>query len=188
MAHPLIENGPPQQVIASAGVDLVTPLGDPVVPQDILRRVKNISPRYDIRWVNGAWGMSYFGLFEEWSERDKRWEWVQRGAHDRNKAFDLVYMFPVGCTPHEMAAYVDQRFGRRGLDPKAEADRMVAEAAKLYQQAQDEAVDKTVDASMERHVRESKHDLAVRSGNASPTPMADVKIDLGGPKRLIPKE
>ena len=187
MATALIENGPPQHIVASAGVDLITPMGDPVPPQDILRRVKAISPRYDIRWVSGAWGMSYFGLFEQWTERDARREWIQRGAHDPSKDYDLVYMFPVGCTPHEMAAYVEQRFGMRGIDPRKEADRLVAEAQKLYAQASDEAVDKTVQLSMERRERESDHDLRVRGGLDTPTPMSDVKIDLG-PKRLIPKE
>ncbi len=190
MSHALIENSPDREILRSAGVDLVTPIGDPVPPQDIIARLKKINPRYDIRWVKGAWGMSYFGLFEQWRENDPRREWIQRGAHDASKDFDLVNMFPVGCAPHEMAAYVEQRFGIVA-DPRKEADKLMARAQAMYASAQESAVEHVVTQSMERRERESDHDLRVRGGHDTPTPMSDVLIDLPtvdvGPKRLIPK-
>jgi len=183
---PAWENGPANQVVRSAGVDLITPRGDPVPPQDIVQRLKALNPRYSLEWVSGAWGTAYFGLFEEWAPNDARWERVQRGEHDKSRARDLLYMFPPECSPAEFAAYVEQRFGIV-RDPRAEADRLVAQAQKLYAEAQQKAVDTVVDTSMERHVRESRHDLEVRAGTATPTPMVDVSVDVG-PKWLIPKE
>ena len=184
----LIENGPDHHVIRSAGIDLITPRGDPVPPQDIVARLKALNPRYSLEWVSGAWGTSYYGLFEAWAENDRRWQTVQSGETPKHKARDLLYMFPPECSPREFAAYVEQRFGPAVRDPRAEADRLVAQAQKLYAEALDTSVDKTIAMSMERRERESDHDLQVRGGLATPTPMATVGIDLKEPKRLIPKE
>ena len=95
---------------------LVNNRGEPLPPYDITERLKRIDSRLSIEWVEGAWGCSYFGLFERWRQGDPRWQRVQSGEVPEKMARDLVQMFPRSCSTPEMAAFVEHRWGARAVD------------------------------------------------------------------------
>lgn len=177
--------------LAARPTEIVDAVGHPVPPHEVVRR---LPPGASIKWVPSAgfYGTAYFALFKRWSPGDPRWQRVQSGEIKDEDARDIVQMFPRECPTHEMAAYVENRWGARNApaDPRAEADRMVAEAQKLYAQAEAESIDRAIDVSNQRSERESRHDLRVRAGADVPTPMVTVAADVSpavpdGPKRLI---
>lgn len=172
--------------VFGAGPALVNNRGEPLPPTDVIERLRRIDERLSIEWVEGAWGVSYFGLFERWRQGDPRWSRVQNGEIGEASARDLVQMFPRTCPAPEMAAFVEHRWGSRAQpnDPKAEADRLVAEANRLYEQAREQSVQKAVDVSMDRFDSESSHDRQMKSGNATAHPMVSGH-DFAEPKRLI---
>lgn len=172
--------------VFGGGPTVLNHLGQPVPPTDVIERLARIDERLSIEWVDGAWGASYFGLFERWKQGDKRWERVQNGELPESKARDLIQMFPRSCPAPEMAAFVEQRWGSRAQpkDPKAEADRMIAEAQKLYAQVKEQNIQAVVDNSVERFDRESAHDRRLRGGQDDAHPMVSGH-DFAEPKRLI---
>lgn len=185
-----------QRLLASAsrgGIPLVDPRGHPVPPAEV---VKRLPPGASIKWIpaGGFYGTQYFALFTAWEPNDPRWQHVQSGAYPREDARDMVQMFPPECSPQEMAAYVEARWGRRHTaDPGADADRIVTEMAVQQEKAQADAVEGALRRADEHSVRESRHDLRVRAGVDTPTPMVTVagepsRITAGvddGPKRLL---
>lgn len=191
MSHPMagVENGPSQTVFRGGPSMLVTPLGHPVPPQNVVERLRQISSRYSIEWLPGAWGTACFALFEKWAERDERWEQVQRGAVDPARARDIMCTFPPDCGANDMAAWVESKFGKRVADPYAEADRMIAEALKMRQAADAAAVDKVVETGTDRFLGESDHLRAVNAGVERAHPMVAGMGEgtMREPKRLIPK-
>lgn len=174
-----------RQRLATASISLVDERGHPLPSPEVVRR---LPPGASIKWVPSAgfYGTQYFGLFKEWEPNDKRWERVRNGEYARENARDLVQMFPPECAPADMAAYVENRWGRRQGNAKAEADRLTAQAAKLYQQAEAEGVDRVVELSNERSDRETNHSLELRAGDGTANAQVTVQKDIGdGPKRLI---
>lgn len=179
-----------QRLAVVGRMEVVNELGHPEPPSEV---VKRLPPECRIKWVPGGrfQGVAYFGIFQKWGPNDPRWQKVQSGEVPEDKAWDLAQMFPRECPPAEMAAYVEHRWGVRNIpkDPKAEADRLVAEAAVLYEKAREDNIDRAVENSNERSVRESNHDLHVRAGLSKPSPQVTVAKQIGnapdGPKRLI---
>jgi hypothetical protein len=152
---------------------------------DVVDRLRRIDERLSIEWVEGAWGQSYFGLFERWKQGDRRWERVQNGEVAASKARDLIQMFPRHCPAPEMAAFVEQRWGARAVgDPVQEAEAAVARAQRTLEDAKAAAVDRAVDTSMDRFNSESAHDRRVRGGTETAHPMVSGH-DFTEPKRLI---
>jgi len=177
-----------REEVFGGGPTLISPRGDPLPPQDVVDRLRRIDGSLSIEWVEGAWGCAYFGLFQRWRSEDRRWAQVQNGEIAEAKARDLIQMFPRSCPAYEMAAFVEQRWGSRAQpkDPKAEADRLVAEAARLYEQAKEQNIQQAVDVSMDRFESESSHDRRVRSGLEDAHPMVPGGLTSDEPKRLIP--
>lgn len=169
------ENSPAKQVFAGSagGVSLITPRGDPIPPSDVVAELERISPRLSLKWQNSAWGASYFALFEEWAPGDKRWERVQAGEISRENARDILTMFPREIRTGEMVAWVRNRWGERGIvkDPRAEAERMVAEGQRRLQALQESQVDQAVETGTQRILDESDHTRLVRAGAERPHPM-----------------
>ena len=179
-----------QRLVASASAELIDARGHPVPPQEVVKRLPKGA---SIKWIPAAgfYGTAYFALVKDWEPNDPRWRRVQEGECAREDARDIVQMFPRECPPAEMAAYVEHRWGYRNTpsDPKAEADRLVQEAAALYAKAEQDNIDHAVEGSNERSARESRHDLRVRAGADTPTPMVTVAATFDdGPKRLLVKE
>ncbi len=156
---------------------------------DVVDRLRQLDERLSIEWVEGAWGSSYFGLFERWRQGDPRWERVQNGEIPEKKARDLIQMFPRHCPAPEMAAFVEQRWGARAIgNPVEEAERVVASAQRRLAEAKEAAIDKAVDTSMNRFNSETAHDRRLRGGNDSANPMVsghDFTDAPSEPKRLI---
>lgn len=171
--------------VFGGGPTLVNHRGEPVPPMDVVLRLKTIDERLSIEWVEGAWGQSYFGLFERWRQGDPRWARVQSGEIPEKSARDLVQMFPRHCPAPEMAAFVEQRWGSRAVgNPVEEAERMVAAAQKRLEDAKANAVDQTVDTSMERFAKTSAHERRLLGGQDTAHPMVG-GADFTEPKRLI---
>lgn len=175
--------------VFGGGPTIVNNRGEPVPPSDVVERLRRIDERLSIEWVEGAWGASYFGLFERWKQGDRRWERVQNGEIAEAKARDLIQMFPRSCPAYEMAAFVEQRWGSRAIpkDPKKEADRLVEEANRLYQQAREQTVQGVVETSMDKFAEESTHTIRLRAGTETAHPMVSGH-DFSEPKRLIPEK
>ncbi len=175
-----------RRLIQTARVEMVDERGHPVPPQEVVSR---LPAGCSIQWVPAAgfYGTAYFGIFKAWDEGDRRWERVRNGECDPKNARDLVQMFPRECAVADMAAYVEQRWGLRQVkDLNAEADRLVAEAAKLREQAEAEAVDRAVQVSHDRSARETDHSLRLRAGDGTANAQITVPVQVNdGPKRLI---
>ena len=173
------------RLMAQAPRVMVDERGHPLPPTEV---VKRLPPRASIKWVPAAgfYGTQYFGLFMAWAPDDKRWEHVRNGSMPKESARDLVQMFPPECAPDDMAAYVEQRWGRRAVDPMKEADRLIAEGMKLREQAEREAVDHAVEYANERSERETNHSLELNVGIGTANAQVTMPRDIGdGPKRLI---
>lgn len=190
MSHPMafIEGSPQNVFIRGYSNPIVTPRGEPVPPQEVVARLQRYNQlrgtRYSIRWVPSAWGTSYYGLFEQWAERDQRRERIQRGELDPGRDFDLVTMFPPEVQPAEMMAWLENKFGRLSDDPVGEAQRRVEQAQKDLQDAQNSQVDLVMQTGEDRYRSETDHDRRVRAGLDGPSPQVSVAWE---PKRLVPK-
>lgn len=184
------ENGATHTVIRGMTGALVTPQGDPVPPQAVVARLKEYNAqrgtRYQIAWVKGAWGASYFGLKDQWAERDPRREEIQRGARDPGSDFDLLTMFPPECPADNMIAWLESQFGRVYTDPVGEAAKRVDEAQRHYDEVMQGHVNAAVDTGTERILSETNHSREVRAGAATAHPMVP-GADFTEPKRLIAK-
>lgn len=155
--------------------------GDPVPSPSVVARLQQLSPRFGLRWVNGPLG--YFALTVRWAEGDPRWEHVRTGALPEHMAFDIEHTFPRSVAVDEIASYVEARWGERGRVTGGEAvkeARNIVQAARDRQQsATDSAVERVHHQSVERHERESRHDLRVAAGVDRPTPMSGAKFGKG---------
>lgn len=152
---------------------------------DVVDRLRALDERLSIEWVEGAWGTSYFGLFERWKQGDKRWERVQNGEIPEKNARDIIQMFPRHCPAPEMAAFVEQRWGARAVgNPVEEAERMVEAAKRRLDEAKANAVETAVDKSMDRFAKTSAHERRLAGGNDGAHPMVSGH-DFAEPKRLI---
>lgn len=174
--------------VYGGGARLVNERGEPVPPQDVVDRLKKVSPRLGLRWVPGsAFGSSpYFGLTERWKDGDPRWERVRTGELAEARAYDLIQMFPLDCSVPEMAAYIEHRWGERNRssNPSQDAERIVDEEAHKQGRAMEDTIGAFADESLERSARTSLREKRVRAGAEAAAPMVDVAYE---PKRLIPK-
>jgi hypothetical protein len=189
MALALGENTPTQQVFAgpTAGATFITPRGDPIPPSEVVTALAKISPRLKIEWINGAWGQSAFYLKEGWREGDPRWQRVQTGEMSEAQAFDVLTSFPREIRTDDMVAWVARRYGDRAIsrDPRAEADRLVEQAKKLYAQADEKNIDKVVEDGTRKVLDENDHLRLVRAGAERAHPMVQGADLHREPKRLL---
>lgn len=156
---------------------LTTAGGDPIPPQSVVRRLQEISPRLSLVWVGGG-HVRYWGLRETWRHGDPRWEQVQTGRIPADMAYDVAQVFPPDCGTEEIAAFVERYYGERNMLPKAaaakEAERMVDAQRHAQKRVHAENVERVSQESIERHERESRHDLRVRAGAEKAHPMVVV--------------
>ncbi len=184
------ENSPESHIVVGApSLSLVTDRGDPIPPSEIVAELAAISPRYKLEWLNSAWGTSCFVLKTRWAENDRRWQRVQQGELPEHMAFDIEFRFPLGMSHDDMLGYVRSRHGDRGYvkDPVKEAERAVERAKQRLIDAQNAAVDSTIEQGTQRILDESNHLREVRAGVSGAHTMiqgADLVPDRE-PKRLL---
>lgn len=183
-----------RRIARAARVEVLDSRGHPSPPEEIVRRLpKGVI----IEWVPGQqFGVAYFGIFTRWAPGDPRWERVRTGELPESKARDMVQMFPRECAVADMAAYIEHRWGERNRpqNASAEADRLVAEQARLHEEAIRENTERAVEGANERSARSSTHELALRAGVGEANAQVTVPVAIKksrtkrmaghGPKRL----
>lgn len=190
MSHPmaLVEGTPTGTFIRGVSRPLVTPRGDPVISAEVERRLEDYNrrqgTRYAIRWQASAWGIAYFGLFEQWAERDPRRERIQKGEMDVSQARDLVTMFPPECRADEMLGWMERNLRGWSNDPAGDAQKIVERRMAQHGTHIEGAVDALVEEGTDRIVREDDHARRLRAGVERAHPMVMVAADWA-PKRLI---
>lgn len=88
---------------------LITPRGEPVPPQEAVRRLQQIDERLSVKWVPSAAG-AYWAIIETWPRGDERWSRVQSGEITEAQAFDLRAMLPPDCSAEEAVGFVERFF------------------------------------------------------------------------------
>lgn len=156
----------------------VSPGGEVLPPDHIVRRLQAISPRLGLRWMTGA-HIPYWALTEEWPTGDPRWAKVQSGEIPRHMAFGIAHIFRLDVTTEDMAAYVEQRWSEtahreEGGAAVKEADARVTETRVSTAAVKDRHIQRATQESLERHERESRHALRVRAGTERAHPMITV--------------
>ena len=199
MSHPMgrVEGTPDHAFIRGlSNPAIVSARGTPTVPSDVQKQLDRYNRekggRYRIEWQPSAWGTSYFGLFEQWAERDPRREDIQRGSRDPGTDRDLVTTFPPEVRPAEMLAWMEAHFGRLSDDPAGDAQRIVDRRMKQNGELVEGHVDEMIQTGEDRFVRESDHVRRVRGGFEKAHPMVTVTREITpeitpdvAPKRLI---
>lgn len=151
--------------------------GTPIPPQSVVRRLQEISPRLSLVWVGGG-HVQYWGLRETWRQGDPRWEQVQTGKIAPDLAYDVAQVFPPECSGEDMAAFVERYYGERNMLPRAEAAKEAERIATKQMQSdasvREGHIQRVHEESLERHARESKHNLRVRAGVEKAHPMVVV--------------
>lgn len=182
------EGSPTQVVYAGRGdAPLVSERGHPIPPQEVVQELNARYPGIRVEWLQGAWGMSGWALKKAWGSEDKRWERVRSGECDPDHAFDLLTRFPPETRSGDMLGWIDRNIaGSRRIDPAKEAERLVAQAAKLMAEAQALGVDQVVDQGTQRILDESDHLRHVRAGAERAHPMiSGADFTEREPKRLL---
>lgn len=85
---------------------LLNSAGRPEPSPEIARRLAAITPRLTLRWLPGigeTWAVCL-----KWAEGDRRWQWVQEGKTDMDRAFDIVGYLPRDCSLDEAPAYLSR--------------------------------------------------------------------------------
>lgn len=157
---------------------LVTAAGDPIPPQSVVQRLKGT--RFSVLWIPAV---KCWQLRERWRNGDPRWEMVQTGKIPRDMACDVLQLFPEDCPGDEMAAFIEKYYGsgERTLtkgEAAKEADKRVDAAMQRNAKTMESNIQSVHQNSVERHERESRHDLRVRAGTEKAHPMVTVAQDL----------
>ena len=153
----------------------VRPGGEIIPPDHVVRRLKAVSPRLDLRWMTGA-HIPYWAVTEEWPQGDPRWAKVQSGEVPRHMAFGIAHIFQLDVSTEDMGAYIEQRWSetahrKEGGEAAKEAIQTVMDAQKSTHATKEKNVARAAQNSLERHERESRHNLRVRAGAEEAHPM-----------------
>lgn len=148
---------------------LITPRGEPVPPQDAVRRLKAIDERLDLRWVPSAAG-PYWGIIEHYKPEDERWSRVRSGELPEKDAYDLRAMLPPDCSAEEAVGFVERYF-RPVRDAAKEAAEKVEKVVKANREVKEAHVERFMVEQEEKHMRTTKHELEVQLGVATAHPM-----------------
>ena len=183
-AHVVMQDPTRSLYVAGRGATFITPQGDPIVPASVEQELARRGYPVKIEWVRAAWGAGHFAAKQKWRENDPRWARVQSGEIPEEQAFDVAHMFPRECPTSEFVSYIENNWGNR-IDPRKEADRLIAEAMRLRAQADAEQVDGVVEHGIRRAQDDTDHQrlLRVEGTHERAHPMvhgADFE-----PKRLI---
>ena len=95
--------------------------GMPIPPSEIVERCQRIHPALGLRFASGLGG-SGWAITWEWTEHDKRREWVRNGNYDPKSAHDIVGYLPFGCTVDEAPGYIERSLKQY---PREEVSKLV---------------------------------------------------------------
>ena len=151
---------------------LVTPLGEPVPPQSVVKRLAAVDPRLSIKWVPSAAarGGAYWGVIERWREDDPRWARVRSHELPETSAFDLRAMLPIDCSVDEADSFVARVF-RPVSDAAKEAAQKVEQVVKHNADVKDRHVERFMLEQEEKTAKTTKHEYEVQLGIATAHPM-----------------
>lgn len=82
---------------------LVTPRGRPAPPQAIESRLRAVSPRLSLCWIDTGGGC--WAIMLQWSEVDRRRETVRDGRTQEEDARDVLAYLPRDCSVDEAHSY-----------------------------------------------------------------------------------
>lgn len=148
---------------------LITPYGEPVPPQEAVKKLRQIDPRLSLKWVPSAAG-AYWGIIETYGEHDPRWARVNSGELPRELAFDLRAMLPPDCSAEEAVGFVERYFRPVG-DARKEAEAKVKKVVKANAEVKQRHVDKFLEEQEYKTATTTKHDYEVQLGLATAHPM-----------------
>lgn len=149
---------------------LITPRGEPIAPQEAVRRLREIDERLSVKWVPSAAG-AYWGIIEDWKRDDPRWQMVNAGEVDRAMAYDLRAMLPADCSAEEAVGFVERHF-RPVQNAAKEAAEKVERVQKHNRATKDKHIENFLVEQDEKHVRQTKHDLELVVGAATAHPIS----------------
>ncbi len=149
---------------------LITPRGEPVPPQEAVRRLQEIDERLSVKWVPSASG-PYWGIIETWKQGDERWERVNSGEITRDQAFDLRAMLPPDCSAEEAVGFVERFFEPVGDAAKQAADKM-AKIERHNRAQKAKHVDEFMADQEHKTARTSRHEHEVALGVAAAHPVS----------------
>lgn len=149
---------------------LITPRGEPVPPQEAVRRLREIDERLTVRWVPSAAG-AYWAIVETWPMGDARWERVRAGEITEAQAFDLRAMLPPDCSAEEAVGFVERHF-RPVRHAPSEAAEHVQRVAKHNAAAKAQHVERFLEEQEFKTARTSKHEHEVNLGVAAAHPIS----------------
>ena len=87
---------------------LLNAAGRPEPSPEVARRLRAIDPRLKVQWVAGIGGN--WAVTCDWSEHDRRWEWVQQGRTARDRAYDVFGYIPFDCPLEQAPALIERMF------------------------------------------------------------------------------
>lgn len=148
---------------------LITPYGDPVPPQAVVKRLAAIDRRLSIKWVPSVAG-PYWGIIERWPEGDNRWQMVQRGEVKEHEAFDIRAMLPPDCSAEQAEGFV-LRYFERVDDPAKQAAKKMEQIQKYNAATKQKHIDNFMAEQEVKTATTSKHDYEVQLGLEKAHPM-----------------
>lgn len=149
---------------------LITPRGEPVPPQEAVRRLREIDERLTVRWVPSAVG-AYWAIVETWPRGDARWERVQTGEITEAQAFDLRAMLPPDCSAEEAVGFVE-RFFRPVGNAAEDAAKHIQQVAKHNANVKAQHLESFIEEQEFKTARTSKHEHEVNLGVVAAHPIS----------------
>ena len=149
---------------------LITPRGEPIPPQEALRRLREIDERLSVKWVPSATG-AYWGIIETWKQGDERWARVNSGEITREQAFDLRAMLPPDCSAEEAVGFVERYFRPVG-DAAKDAAKHIEKLVKHNKDTKAKHVENFLIEQEFKTARTSKHEYEVDLGVAAAHPIS----------------
>lgn len=149
---------------------LITPRGEPVPPQEAVRRLQEIDERLSVKWVPSAVG-AYWAIVETWPRGDARWERVQSGEITEAQAFDLRAMLPPDCSAEEAVGFVERYFRPVG-NAAEDAAKHIEGIAKHNKATKEKHVERFMLEQEFKTARTSKHEYEVDLGIATAHPIS----------------
>lgn len=149
---------------------LITPRGEPVPPQEAVRRLREIDERLTVRWVPSAAG-AYWAIVETYKPEDPRWSRVHTGEITESQAFDLRAMLPPDCSAEQAVGFVERHF-RPVRHAPSEAAEHVQRVAKHNASAKAKHLEGFLEEQEYKTARTSKHEHELNLGVASAHPIS----------------
>ena len=148
---------------------LITPRGEPIPPQSVVKRLAAVDERLSIKWIPSAVG-AYWGIIEAWAPGDPRWADVKSGVVLESAAFDLRAMLPPDCSVEEAEGFVARNF-ERVTDAAEQSTKKVEKVLKHNRERKQKHVDQFLQEQEDKTVRTTTHELEVQLGVATAHPM-----------------